>query len=244
MVTLATVMRIFTALFVLHFSKSEEVRVEATVTKVVKIGETVILHCDAKHKENTVWFGQRCDEVPFIILSADKELNKNKYFKGYDSRFSTVKQRANDSFSLQIQNISLSDLGLFYCVANFGVAMLIGSRYKLIHAESLISSTSNPPDCVTTYPTTPGPSACPRLSQYWSLALCPVCAALAAVLSCSYICWSNRHKSHTNSQMATFTPKKEDQDENEDRPQEEDQEVTYSTVFFSAHNEGKTRTWN
>ncbi|XP_018580936.2 uncharacterized protein LOC108918300 [Scleropages formosus] len=186
-------MRILTALLVLHFSSSEEVLVESAVTMAVKIGDTVILHCSHKHSEETLWLGQRCDEVPFIIICAGCGY-RDKYFRGFNGQFSTVKNSRNGSIGLRIRNVSDSDLGLFYCTTKFGVPMLVGSGYKLYRAEGPASPTSSPPDYVTTRPASPGSSACLGLSHIWALALCPLCALLAALISASCVCWVCRRK--------------------------------------------------
>ncbi|KAG7478381.1 hypothetical protein MATL_G00080010 [Megalops atlanticus] len=65
--------RLYIAMIMVQFSSSQETITEATMLKPVRTGETVLVHCNLKHNRETVWYGQRRDEVPFIILSAKKK---------------------------------------------------------------------------------------------------------------------------------------------------------------------------
>lgn len=102
-----------------------------SAVRVVSLEETVVLDCNLNLLNSTVvWLGQRWGEVPFIILT--KENNIDRYFIGYNQRFSIVHNLASNLSRLKICNITASDLGLFYCVQHFlKVSMVIGSFYNL-----------------------------------------------------------------------------------------------------------------
>nr|XP_023682572.1 uncharacterized protein LOC111851679 [Paramormyrops kingsleyae] len=125
-----------------------------SAVRAVSVGETVVLDCDLIFLNSTVvWLGQRWGEVPFIILT--KENNIDRYFIGYDKRFSIVHDTTSNLSSLKICNITASDLGLFYCAEHFfKVSMVIGSSYNLTLTE--FNENSTPP--LTTVPH--HPAAC------------------------------------------------------------------------------------
>ncbi|KAG9352971.1 hypothetical protein JZ751_017547 [Albula glossodonta] len=200
--------RIYTALIMIQLSSSQEILTEATIFREVRIGDTITLHCSVRHNKQTVWYGQRCDEVPFIIMSG--QINESsgkaatKYFKGFDHRFSTQLLQSNSTFSLKIEKINTSDLGLYYCTSDAGVPLRTGEGIKLILAEEPIpsSTTSSSSTAFTASPgpttATAGPEAGLRVQIQcdWTLSavLCFVCAVVGVLLSCVWFRWKRYRK--------------------------------------------------
>ncbi|KAJ8359260.1 hypothetical protein SKAU_G00157850 [Synaphobranchus kaupii] len=192
--------RICIAVIMIHMSSSQvrETSTEATASRVVQLGDTVILHCDVKHDKETIWHGQHFDKVPFIIIAAqDKDSGPDniiKYFRGYDPRFRVWLLLGNNSVSLEIENLTISDLGLYYCTTTPGVPMLTGFGTRLVLAENHNLSTPNSNGSTVL---TVGSKSGPWVQTHcWILLaiLCPVCVMLGALLYSAYLHWKQCRK--------------------------------------------------
>ncbi|KAJ8259063.1 hypothetical protein COCON_G00180750 [Conger conger] len=193
--------RVCIALIMIHLSSSQVTDhfTEATVTREVQLGDTVTLHCNERHVKETVWHGQHCNKVPFIIIAATDKDGKitTRYFRGYYPRFRVSLFRDNNSISLEIANLAMSDLGLYYCTTNPGVPMLTGLGTVLVLAGNRnLSEPLTPGSNDSTVPTV-GPEAGPRGQlPCWILPaiLCPVCVVVGALLCSAYLHWKHCRK--------------------------------------------------
>ncbi|KAJ8402898.1 hypothetical protein AAFF_G00362120 [Aldrovandia affinis] len=86
----------------------------ATEMMSVNVGDTVMLHCDIKHEKETLWFGQRPNDVPFLSFSAiRKPYDIKELFTqsivNVDLRYTVVLDVATSSVNLKIENVTESD---------------------------------------------------------------------------------------------------------------------------------------
>ncbi|KAJ8400626.1 hypothetical protein AAFF_G00393950 [Aldrovandia affinis] len=143
-------------------------------------------------------------------------------------RFGTAVQHIcqdNNSFSLEIANLTVSDMGLYYCTTDPGVPMLTGHGIILVLPEkNNLSTTTSSGSTVFTA----GPEAQSWIVKHcWALLaiLCPVCAVMGALLSCASLRWKHHRKALAGSQTRRTTL-----DGNEDGKEEEDIGVIYSAL--------------
>ncbi|XP_071241237.1 uncharacterized protein [Salvelinus alpinus] len=142
--------RIFIVLIVLHFSpvssKPQDSSVQ-TMTRVVKPGDSVTLSCSVKHKNQTMWYGQQSNKLPFIIISAKRHQSRhkdilNKFYQGSTSGF-TTKFEDNSSISLTICNMTGSLLALYYCTSGVDGEIVFGSGHVLAYKNASVASKSD-----------------------------------------------------------------------------------------------------
>ncbi|KAM9398637.1 uncharacterized protein ACWYII_031205 [Salvelinus alpinus] len=104
--------RLFIALITLlgAVSSSQDGISAAEVELRVRPGDNVVLHCDIKHNVETVWI-RNC--------SGGSETCEASVFRSLKSpvpRFTLLWRRSLRFYDLLIENITESDLGLYYCV--------------------------------------------------------------------------------------------------------------------------------
>uniref|UniRef100_A0A8C9W295 Immunoglobulin domain-containing protein n=1 Tax=Scleropages formosus TaxID=113540 RepID=A0A8C9W295_SCLFO len=108
--------------------------------KVVKLGDNVTLHCSFTHLAETLWFGQRRHQTPFLILSVKTGRNGSlvsKCLPNTSESYIAEFNKENTSISLNILNIRASDLGLFYCLTTSGSMKYIGHGHLLYRGDVL-----------------------------------------------------------------------------------------------------------
>uniref|UniRef100_A0A3B1KC56 Ig-like domain-containing protein n=1 Tax=Astyanax mexicanus TaxID=7994 RepID=A0A3B1KC56_ASTMX len=93
--------------------------IKTPVVHYISTGDTVDLSCDRNHRDKTMWFGQKNNRCPFIILSAEmnserRERPSVKFYWSYNSRFTLTWNPRNNSSTLIIRNISESDEGFYF----------------------------------------------------------------------------------------------------------------------------------
>ncbi|XP_035243208.1 uncharacterized protein LOC118210858 [Anguilla anguilla] len=227
----------------LSYSQVSETFTEATSSRVVQLGDTVTLHCDVKHDKETIWHGQRHGKVPFIIIAAKDKHGKpgeteTKYFRGYDPRFKTFPFSANNSVDLKIANLTISDLGLYYCSTKPDVPMLTGLGTMLVLAEN----------CNFPATTVSNGSAIPTISpevepgvrvHCWILMaiLSPVCIVVGALLYRAYLHWK-----HCRTGSECCEAQNTSMDGNTDGKEEEvEPEVIYTALKIPSGKSTQTR---
>uniref|UniRef100_A0A8B9M0D0 Ig-like domain-containing protein n=1 Tax=Astyanax mexicanus TaxID=7994 RepID=A0A8B9M0D0_ASTMX len=94
--------------------------IKTPVVHYISTGDTVDLSCDRNHRDKTMWFGQKTNRCPFIILSAEmnserRERPSVKFYWSYNSRLTLTWNPRNNSSTLIIRNISESDEGFYFC---------------------------------------------------------------------------------------------------------------------------------
>ncbi|KAI4902983.1 hypothetical protein NFI96_012016 [Prochilodus magdalenae] len=113
-------------------------RVEVTPvpTENFRAGDTVDLSCNKNHRDRTMWYGQKNNRAPFIIISAEMTLKHSehpsmKFYWGYNSRINVTWNRTNNSIGLTIKNINESDEGFYFCTVGDGIFTTPGSGHIL-----------------------------------------------------------------------------------------------------------------
>ncbi|XP_066580576.1 uncharacterized protein LOC136771912 [Amia ocellicauda] len=109
---------------------------EAAEQRTVRAGDTVTLDCGVRHQRETLWFGQRGEETPFLgiivsIKSGTDEVSCH-FFQGSDPRLSAALKSSTHSISLRIHNITEADLALYYCAERAGGGFILGNGTKLV----------------------------------------------------------------------------------------------------------------
>lgn len=107
---------------------------QVVTTLLAQRRNEVKLHCLEKHADRTVWYGQRTNQFPFIIMAAidTKNLPINPIFiHGENPRFKLEWETNMTSFSLNIANFNDSDEGFYYCSVRDHVYTILGSGYIL-----------------------------------------------------------------------------------------------------------------
>ncbi|KAL7856240.1 hypothetical protein AOLI_G00198440 [Acnodon oligacanthus] len=177
----------------------------AEVEVRVRPGDDVTLYCDCVYEKfgiNTVWFRNCSHELqPPLIISAKVLLSETP--QGY----SFVWNSSNKTHDLLVRNVSVSDLGLYYCAVHEKVVTkdetgVIRSedvyRYgnRTTRLSFLVPFTTHLPHTTSTPPV----SDC---SVCWKLlvTLCPVCVLLSSLLSstCVYCICRNTTKAEAES---------------------------------------------
>ncbi|KAL1282598.1 hypothetical protein QQF64_001401 [Cirrhinus molitorella] len=142
----------------------------------VRPGDNITLYCDRSLTLGSyiVWI-RNCSHENQPSLIIDYEKLTKKIFP----RFSFIQNSYSNSFDLHITNISVSDLGLYYCAKldnnitkdSKGIVYSLKVYYygNQITRLSLKATSSTPPDCVLC----------------WTLlfSVCPVCVLLSSVMS-------------------------------------------------------------
>ncbi|XP_046900791.1 uncharacterized protein LOC124484109 isoform X2 [Hypomesus transpacificus] len=167
----------------------------AEVEQRVRPGDKVTLHCDCRVSSgvHVVWY-RNCSHrnQPTLVMS-EYNNNKNNMFLQYDQLlnpfpgFTLVWNKSNNTYDLLIENVTESDLGLYYC----GTVALkvvetppdkIKEEKLYLYGDITISlSFAEPPDPVC--PVCPDPDGDCGLS--WVLVLLSR-ALTALLLPCAY----------------------------------------------------------
>ncbi|KAI4902984.1 hypothetical protein NFI96_012017 [Prochilodus magdalenae] len=114
-----------------------------------RAGDTVDLSCNKNHRDRTMWYGQKNNRAPFIIISAEMTLKHSehpsmKFYWGYNYRINVTWNRTNNSIGLTIKNINESDEGFYFCTVGDGIFTTPGSGHILTVEESHSTSTQTP----------------------------------------------------------------------------------------------------
>ncbi|KAL7891572.1 hypothetical protein AOLI_G00010480 [Acnodon oligacanthus] len=117
--------------------------------RIIRTGDTVDLCCDKNHRVKTMWYGQKYNRAPFIILSAEmtsghKECPSVKFYWGYSSRINVTWIPTNNSICLTLKNINESDEGFYFCTVGDGVLTTPGTGHILKLEEPFKASTQTP----------------------------------------------------------------------------------------------------
>ncbi|XP_062334916.1 uncharacterized protein LOC134034385 isoform X2 [Osmerus eperlanus] len=155
----------------------------AQVEQRVKPGEDVTLHCDCRVSTGVyvVWY-RNCSHrnQPTLVMSTYNDKQNIQYAKLPNPfpGFTLVWNKSNNTYDLLIENVTESDLGLYYCGT---VERKVVDRDIYLYGDITISLSFEPPDPVC--PVCPDPDGDCGLS--WVLVL--LSRALAALLlPCAY----------------------------------------------------------
>ncbi|KAG9277057.1 hypothetical protein AMEX_G7041 [Astyanax mexicanus] len=105
------------------------------------------LKCREKHADRTVWYGQRCSQLPFIIVAvigSDQPPFHPVFIRGSESNFNIAWDANAASVSLEIKNFSDSDQGFYYCSVGDEAYTIIGSGYTVTLKETANTPTQAP----------------------------------------------------------------------------------------------------
>ncbi|XP_023685547.2 uncharacterized protein [Paramormyrops kingsleyae] len=93
---------------------SSQERSEEAVLRIVRLGDNITLHCDVKYEFDTFWYRECSHEnqPPLKLSGLDHERNSHP-------RYIFVWNSLSVSYSLSINNITESDLGLYYCSTKY-----------------------------------------------------------------------------------------------------------------------------
>ncbi|XP_066543191.1 uncharacterized protein LOC136711098 [Amia ocellicauda] len=187
------------ALLLFLFLVQRESLCEAAERRTVRAGDTVTLDCGVKHQRTTLWFGQRGEEAPVLVLavSAKSGTNDALLHNRTNPRFSATRTSTPDSFSLRVENISDTDLALYYC-AQRG-EMRFGNATRLVYADQHEPPTSHSP--ISSPSPSSSPTPLPSCSSSpsppapcvlnWALLGC-VSAGCLLLSGCLCCLWSRR----------------------------------------------------
>ncbi|MFT7807452.1 uncharacterized protein LOC111853144 isoform X1 [Arapaima gigas] len=169
----------------------QERRFEEAVVRTIQPGDNVTLHCDVKNELRTIWYRQCSHEN-----QPPREISSQEIMRNPVPRYSFVWNDSSHSFGLWIENITESDLGLYYCSAQF---TKIETRNKFVYSEDIynfgnvttrlqfpvdsLSSTAKPNDCL------------PATVQNWILmAGVPAACVLLSIPLCVFTYWLGKTK--------------------------------------------------
>ncbi|XP_071757957.2 uncharacterized protein LOC139913732 [Centroberyx gerrardi] len=151
----------------------------------VRPGDNITLYCDCKFSTGVyiVWF-RNCshENQPSLVLRTmhHSQMVTSRFPKSQNNfpRFNFVKNQSTESYDLKIKNISVSDLGLYYCGTEETkmnekekITQTIIYKYGNVTTRILFNSSDSEPsqDC----------GLCWRLL----FTVCPASAALSSLLS-------------------------------------------------------------
>ncbi|XP_028854743.1 tyrosine-protein phosphatase non-receptor type substrate 1-like [Denticeps clupeoides] len=148
----------------------------------VEAGEEVILHCSVRHKVKTEWFGHRPGQTPFFKVSMKSEKEKPVFIWGNKLGINATWNPNNQSFSLNISNMTPSTEGFYYCTAGEGPSTVAGTVHSLLIKKEKNNFTS------TVSPSTTNGSKMPDVlsSRCWVFTA-GLCLASTAVTALG--CW-------------------------------------------------------
>ncbi|KAL7891571.1 hypothetical protein AOLI_G00010470 [Acnodon oligacanthus] len=134
--------RISFVVLILHISFSQTSQAVNAV-QAQKRHELKLL-CSEKHADRTVWYGQKCNEYPFIIIAVigTGQTQMNPIFiHGHNSRFDLKWESNTASYGLTIKNFTDSDQGFYYCNVGDGSYTMIASGYTVTLEEEVNTPT-------------------------------------------------------------------------------------------------------
>ncbi|XP_028974242.1 uncharacterized protein LOC106024221 [Esox lucius] len=163
---------------------------ELEVELIVRPGDNVTLYCDCMTSTGVdiLWY-RNCShkhQPPLVISSyRDHLIPFDQYFLNFIPRFTLLWNLSNNTYDLLIENITESDLGLYYCgtmetKVNIGKSIEKQRFYNYGNVTTRLSFDISP-----TKPSSP-PEDC---GVCWTLmfSLCPVSALLSSLLSSSCV---------------------------------------------------------
>ncbi|KAI4897616.1 hypothetical protein NFI96_030294, partial [Prochilodus magdalenae] len=150
--------------------------------KLIRPGDTVSLQCDCRMETGwEIYWVRSCSPLlqPMLLSSYESVVNPIP-------RYSMTLNSVNNSYNLTIENITESDLGLYYCArskvkmdADVGGKLAVNEVYHICNTSTKLSYevlTAVEPDC----------------TQCWLILMivCPVCTILSSLLSsiCVFLC--------------------------------------------------------
>ncbi|XP_017553261.1 uncharacterized protein LOC108427548 [Pygocentrus nattereri] len=134
--------RISFVVLVLHISFSQASQAVSAVQAQRR--DELKLPCNEKHADRTVWYGQKCNEHPFIIIaviSRDQTQTNSIFIQGHNSRFELKWESNTASYGLTIKNFTDSDQGFYYCSVGDGSYTMIASGYTVTLEEEVNTPT-------------------------------------------------------------------------------------------------------
>ncbi|KAL6457811.1 hypothetical protein MHYP_G00330410 [Metynnis hypsauchen] len=134
--------RISFVVLILHISFSHASQAVSAV-RAQRRDELKLL-CNEKHADRTVWYGQKCNEHPFIIIAVigTEQTQTNPIFiQGHNSRFELKWESNTASYGLTIKNFTDSDQGFYYCSVGDGSYTMIASGYTVTLKEEVNTPT-------------------------------------------------------------------------------------------------------
>ncbi|XP_036426956.1 uncharacterized protein LOC118808404 isoform X2 [Colossoma macropomum] len=134
--------RISFAILILHISFSQASQAVSAVQAQRR--NELKLPCSEKHADRTVWYGQKCNEHPFIIIAVigtDRTQTDPIFIQGHDSRFELKWESNTASFGLTIKNFTDADQGFYYCSVGDGSYTMIASGYTVTLEEEVNTPT-------------------------------------------------------------------------------------------------------
>ncbi|XP_072539231.1 uncharacterized protein [Salminus brasiliensis] len=137
--------RISLVVLILHIFSSPAT--QAVDTVYGQRSSKLRLLCNEKHADRTVWYGQRCNELPFIIIAVtgSNQPQFNPIFiQGSNLNFDLVWEPKLASFGLTIKNFSDSDQGFYYCSVGEDAYTIIGSGHT-VTLEEKVNTPTQPP---------------------------------------------------------------------------------------------------
>ncbi|KAG7458532.1 hypothetical protein MATL_G00221390 [Megalops atlanticus] len=115
------------SIFVCSFVKQS---LEVTDWRKVRLGGSVTLGCTVSYHVEITWMRHQPDQVPVIVLVAKVESDGNLFMtKQENARFTGVLE--NRSVSLKIENVTSTDLTLYYCAGKEGRILQFGKATRL-----------------------------------------------------------------------------------------------------------------
>ncbi|XP_028854747.1 uncharacterized protein LOC114800977 [Denticeps clupeoides] len=159
--------------------------------RTVEAGEEVILHCNEKHHFKTEWFGNRPGQTPFLKVSMKSEKEKPAFTWGHKLGINVTWNSNNQSFNLNITNMTPFTEGFYYCTSGEGTSTVAGTVHSLVikKTEQAEQTTASPLICSTS-----PPSAQHHVTSYWILAaVLGSSFIVVAALNCWLCCNDNSH---------------------------------------------------
>ncbi|XP_066543159.1 uncharacterized protein LOC136711082 isoform X2 [Amia ocellicauda] len=201
------------ALLLFLFLVQRESLCEAAERRTVRAGDTVTLDCGVKHQRETVWFGQRGEEAPVVVVAVSTPLpGEDAGFQkrtAASARLSAQWNSSSSTFSLRIHNISDSDLALYYCGGRANGSWRFENTIRIVFTEEPSDPPVSPPaPCVLS----------------WALLGC-VSAGCLLLSGCLCCLWSRR-----GGVQCVGAQSSPGQSRSEGAAQVEDSEVSYTSL--------------
>ncbi|XP_019899204.1 uncharacterized protein LOC109615127 isoform X2 [Esox lucius] len=161
------------------------------VELIVRPGNNVTLYCDCRTSTGVdiMWY-RNCSHKhqPPLVISSYQDSGKSleEYFQNVTPRFTLLWNPSNNTYDLLIENITESDLGLYYC-GTMETKVNIGQSVENQHFYSYGNVTTRLSLDIS--PTKPSSCNTEDCGLCWTLmfSLCPVSALLSSLLSSSCV---------------------------------------------------------